>query len=98
MNLGDTYVFLDYFIKELNLCIEFNGTNFHGDPRVYESNDNPNPFNLKLTAKDIWDADKERRKKLKELRNIDTIDVWEIDYKNGIDISYFIKNILKIEL
>jgi hypothetical protein len=44
VNLSGTYVKLDYFILELNLCIEFNGTLFHADPRVYLPNDTPNPY------------------------------------------------------
>ena len=98
VNLKDSYVFLDYFIKELNLCVEFNGTNFHADPRVYDKNSHPNPFNLNKTANDIWKEEEQRIKKLKEVKNIDTIVVWEIDYKKGIDIEYFIKSVLKIEL
>ena len=98
VNLKDRYVFLDYFIDELNLCIEFNGTNFHADPRIYKKDDHPNPFDLNITAQEIWDNDKDRIKKLKKLRNIDTVVVWEIDYNNGIDIKDFIENTLKINL
>ena len=98
VNLKDRYIFLDYFIDELNLCIEFNGTNFHADPRIYKKDDHPNPFDLNITAQEIWDNDKDRMKKLKKLRNIDTVVVWEIDYNNGIDIKDFIKNTLKINL
>lgn len=98
VNLGNIYVRLDYFILELNLCIEFNGTYFHGDPRIFNENEFPNPFDKKLTAKDLWNKDVERYKKLKELRNINTIIVWEIDYRNGIDINKFIKETLKIDI
>lgn len=98
VNLGNTYVRLDYFILELNLCIEFNGTYFHGDPRMFNENDNPNPYIKTITAKELWNKDNERYKKLKELRNIDTIVVWESDYRNGIDIENFIKETLKIEI
>lgn len=92
------YVKLDYFIKELNLCIEFNGDNFHANPKIYKENDNPNPFNKKITAKEIWENDNNRYKLLKETRNINTIIVWESEYNKGIDINDFIKNILKITI
>jgi len=98
VNLNNTYVRLDYFILELNLCIEFNGTYFHGDPRIFNENDNPNPFLKNVTAKELWERDTLRYKELKEIRNIDTIVVWEIDYKNGIDINEFIVNTLKINI
>ena len=51
---------MDYFIKDLNICIEFNGTVFHADPRKYKEEDTPNPFNRTLLAKDIWAAEKQR--------------------------------------
>lgn len=97
VNLGNSYVRLDYFILELNLCIEFNGTYFHADPNFFNENDHPNPFNKKVTAKEIWENDKNRYKLLKETKNIDTIVVWENDFRNGnINIEDFIKTTLKI--
>lgn len=91
-----TYARLDYFILELNICIEFNGTYYHADPRFFNENDTPNPHIKTMTAKQIWENDNTRYKQLKETRNIDTIVVWENDYLNGIDINDFIKNKLKI--
>ena len=98
VNLVNNYVMLDYFILELNLCIEFNGTVFHGDPKIFNENDYPNPYIKTITAKELWNKDNERYKKLKELKNIDTVVVWESDYRNGIDIEKFIKETLKIEI
>ena len=95
---NNTYIRLDYFILELNLCIEFNGTYYHGDPKIFNENDCPNPHNKQLLAKEIWKNDNNRYKLLKQTRNIDTIVVWENDYRNGIDIEDFIKNTLNIEL
>lgn len=98
VNLINTYIRLDYFILELNLCIEFNGTYYHGDPKIFNENDYPNPHDKTITAKQMWESDNNRYKLLKELRNIDTIIVWENDYRNGIDIEDFIKNTLKISI
>lgn len=95
---NNDYIRLDYFILELNLCIEFNGTYFHADPRFFNENDYPNPHNKALTSKAIWENDNNRYKKLKEYRNIDTIVVWEYDYNNGIDVQKFIKEKLNISL
>jgi len=92
------YVKLDYFIKELNLCIEFNGDCFHANPQIYKETDTPNPFNRKLTSKMIWENDNKRYKLLKEIRNIDTIIIWENEYNKGINIENFIKNTLKITI
>lgn len=95
---NNDYIRLDYFILELNLCIEFNGTYCHADPRFFTENDCPNPHNKTLTAKKIWENDNNRYKKLKECRNINTIVVWEYDYNNGIDVQKFIKEQLNIIL
>ena len=95
---NNDYIRLDYFILELNLCIEFNGTYFHADPRFFNENDYPNPHNKVLTSKTIWENDNNRYKKLKEYRNIDTVVVWEYDYNNGIDVQKFIKEKLNISL
>lgn len=95
----NTFVKLDYFIKELNLCIEFNGTYWHADPRKYKSGDrlNPNDKNS-ITANEIWENDNKRYQQLKLLKNINTIVVWEDDYMNGLDINQFIKEVLKISI
>lgn len=88
---------LDYYIPELKLCIEFNGSCYHGDPRVFRDDEYCNPFK-KLTAKELREQDQERYKALEEEHGIKTYVVWELDYKNGIDIKDFIKNELKIDI
>lgn len=90
------YYSLDYYIPELKLCIEFNGSCYHGDPRVFRDDEYCNPFK-KLTAKELREQDQERYKALEE-HGIKTYVVWELDYKNGIDIKDFIKNELKIDI
>ena len=92
-NIGSHNVMLDYYIKELNVCIEFNGTVFHGDPRVFEADSHPNPFDKDKTASDIWENDSYRYKKLNELYGIQTYVIWENDYQT-IDLEKFINSIL----
>lgn len=91
-------MYLDYYIKELNICIEFNGEVFHADPNLFEADEYPNPFNKSLTSQDIWDADNRRYKQLKDLHNIITIVVWERDYNDNFNFESFIKNTLNIKL
>lgn len=74
------YVKLDYFINELNLCIEFNGDLYHANPEIYSANDKAFFFNKKLKAIDIWKNDSERYKTLNKEHNITTIVIWESDY------------------
>jgi hypothetical protein len=82
------YVFLDYYILDLNICIEYYGNVWHANPNFYKYNDIPFSFKgNKKIAQEIWYDDKERISLLKKDFNIDTIVIWETD-----DIS--IKNIL----
>ena len=96
-NSTHSHYSLDYYIPELKICVEFNGSCYHGDPRVFNDNDICNPFS-NLTAKQLREKDQERYKALEEEHGIKTYVVWELDYKNGIDIEDFIVNTLKIEL
>jgi len=92
------HVCVDYYIKELNLCIEFNGTVFHGDYRRFKQTDYPNPFDNTITAKQMHDNDSARYKELNVLYDVKTIVVWEIDYNNGIDMEKFIQEKINIIL
>ena len=96
--LSKTYM-LDYYIQELRICIEFNGTYFHADPRVFLDDDHCNPFVNELTAKEIRENDEKRYKELFEKCGIKTFVIWEFDYnENTFDVENFIKNTLKIDL
>lgn len=97
IKINKKYYKLDYFIKDLNICIEFNGTHFHADPTIYSENDTPNFFNKQLTSKDIWEADNERIEQLSNI-GIKTFIVWEREYLNNFDIIKFITQTLNIEL
>jgi hypothetical protein len=85
---------LDYFIKELNLCIEYNGDIFHGNPSKFIASDTPNFFNRNITCQNMWDNDAARYNALKTEHNIDTLIVWESDVKT-LDINEFINNIIQ---
>ena len=97
VNLGNRYIYLDYYIKELNINIEFNGNRFHANPKMFTELDCPNPFNKSLTSKDIWKMDKERYEDLLKQRNIKTFIIWEDEY-NNFDAKKYIENVLNISL
>ena len=42
--------------------IEYNGDDYHGNPNKYNFDDYPNPFRKDLTAKDIWNKDKQKKR------------------------------------
>lgn len=95
--LSNKLVMLDYFIKDLNICVEFNGNCFHGNPRMYKDDETPNPWS-NLTAKQLRENDQQRYKELKEMYNIDTYVIWEDDYRHGFNAEDFIINTLKINI
>jgi len=84
------YVYLDFYIRELNLNIEFNGDIFHANPKIFKEDDKPN-FLIDLTSKEIWDKDKEKLDLLKKDHGIDTIIVWEKELPDPEDIVKIIK-------
>ena len=91
--------YMDYYIKELNICIEYNGGCFHGDERIYEDNEYCNPFDKSLTAKELREKDKERYEYLYKNHGIKTFVIWELDYNpNDFDYINYIKNTLKIDI
>ena len=89
---------IDYYIKELNIDIEFNGDIFHANPKIFKTDDRPNPWAKQYTAQQIWKGEAKRIDLLEKTLGTKTIVVWESDYRNGIDIVDFIKNTLKIEI
>lgn len=74
------YYCLDYYIEELNLCIEFNGDYWHCNPNLYNKDDTVSINNKKYNVVDIWMKDKYRIDYLLENYQIQTIVVWESDY------------------
>lgn len=78
--------YIDFYNKTKNIVIEFNGDLFHANPTIYNNGDAiyMNPFShQKCLVKDIWNKDNIRYKNLKQYFNIDTIVVWEHNYKTN---------------
>ena len=51
-------MFYDFVIPCKKICIEYNGDVFHANPKLYASEDHPNPYNKSITAKEIWEHDR----------------------------------------
>lgn len=94
---GITY-FLDYFIPELNIDVEFNGACFHGDPLIYKPEDHCFPYNQSITAADLIKRDKVRYETLEREFGIKTIVVWDSEYTRNFNFESFIKNKLNIDI
>lgn len=72
---------LDFYIEEIDFCLEFNGDIWHANPLIFNENDNPNPFNKELKSKDIWDRDNKRISEIKKyVKHV--IIVWENELKD----------------
>lgn len=91
---GNKTYFLDFYIPELKACVEFNGSVFHGDPRIFEDNEKCNPWAPELTAKDMQDADAERYDLLLKEHGIKTYIIWELDYNDGLDVESLARRII----
>jgi len=80
------YYLIDFYIKELNIAIEFNGDLFHANPEKFDEYDKPNPFDKELLAKTIWEKDRIKIDFVKtKVREV--IIVWEKELKEkGIEL------------
>lgn len=68
------YCKIDFFIKEINLAIEYHGDYWHANPKFYKEKD---ILYSNKKAKDIWQSDLERTRALFEEHNIETLVVWQ---------------------
>lgn len=73
-----------YDFTDLNKrkIIEFNGDIYHGNPKIYESTDFPNPFKKDKTAQDLWDYDA-KKKEIAGLYGFKVLTIWESDYREN---------------
>jgi len=92
--LNGNILFLDYFIKELNIAIEYNGDKFHANPKIYCPDSTPNPFN-NIKASEIWNKDKQRYISLHKEYGIKTLVIWSSDIININKIKRIIYKLAK---
>jgi hypothetical protein len=82
--------FVDYFIEDFNIVIEYFGDYWHGNPKRYESSYYISQ--LKMTASDIWMKDKNRLDLIKEEVN-SIIVIWESSEINELLLEKTIKEL-----
>lgn len=82
--INDKMFYIDIFVHDFNIAIEYNGDYWHCNPSVYL----PEYFHpkKKTTASLIWKKDEERSLVFKTI-NVETIIVWEKDYKQNKELS-----------
>lgn len=69
-----------YDFKYKNKIIEYHGDMFHGNPKIYEANDNPHPFRKEITASEIWLKDKIKGDFLIS-KGYDLLIIWDSEYR-----------------
>lgn len=82
---GNIFYSYDFCDRDNKKIIEFNGDIFHGNPKLFESFEKPNPFRQDLTAEDIWKYDKLKNDAAIN-KGFKTLIVWEHDYKKNPDL------------
>ena len=84
----------DFVCVDHNLCIEFHGDHYHGNPKIYRPDDLlRGKGQSRTTAKEAWNKDQIKQNVIYNERKYDTIVVWESDYKQDpIKVLKNIKN------
>ncbi len=72
----------DFCDKKRKKIIEYNGDQYHANPNLYESTDNPHPFRKWITAQEIWDKDKEKIR-IAKVEGYVVLTIWDGDYKRN---------------
>ena len=73
------YDFTDVKNKKI---IEFHGDMYHGNPKKYNSLDNPHPFRKNITAQEMWDKDK-RKIDVAIEEGFEVLVIWDSEYRWG---------------
>lgn len=77
---NDRPYFYDFVCPSMNLCIEFHGDHYHGNPKIYCPDDYLKGRGVnKMTAKEKWACDDIKNEAIIK-RGYDLIIVWESDF------------------
>jgi hypothetical protein len=88
--------YLDYFIPELNIAVEFFGNYYHANPQKYKNPEAVIKFSRLHTVGEIWERDRLRIENLEKHHGIKTIVVWESDYYKNKNNDKFYKDIARL--
>ena len=80
---NDKVYLYDFVCSKLNLCIEYHGDHYHGNPRFYKPDDYLKGRGMsKTTAKEKWLLDDKKKCAIETLRQYRYIFLWEYDIVN----------------
>ena len=76
------YYKYDFVIPELQICIEYNGDHYHGNPHLYQTGDKLKMRGMQeILVDDVWAYDKRKREVIEEC-NYKVLVIWEEDFNN----------------
>lgn len=78
-NIGGKFYFVDYIIG--NVIIEYNGSYWHADPRLFEEEDWHS--GTKKQVKEIWNYDRSKLDDISKL-GYNILGIWSLDVKDNI--------------
>jgi G:T-mismatch repair DNA endonuclease (very short patch repair protein) len=88
--------YLDYYIEEIKVCIEFFGDYYHANPNKFKDPEQILKFRTEIKVRDIRERDQLRIETLEKYLGIKTIIVWELDFNKNKNNPDFYKNIIKL--
>ena len=78
-------IYLYDFTDESNKkMIEYNGDQYHANPKIYEKNDMPHPYhkNKNFTAEKIWEKDNHKLS-MANKHGYEVLVIWDSDYRKN---------------
>ena len=80
---SNSFILLDGYCKETHTAFEFHGDVWHGNPKIYNSEDKCHPHKKDWTAGELFQKTKEREEIIKSLGfNLEVI--WEADWDSKL--------------
>lgn len=74
----------DFVCSELELCVEYHGDHYHGNPKLYTPSQTlRGRGQSKTKAHEVWKRDEEKNNVIREKRNYEVLVVWESDWKKN---------------
>ena len=88
---NNKYYFVDFYLPEYNIIIEYYGDYWHSNPKVYDIN----YYNskCKMFSHEIWEKNKKRLSDIKSEINGSILVIWESS--NKYSLSNDIKSLIK---
>jgi hypothetical protein len=62
--------------------IEYNGDQYHGNPKKYLAEDTPHPFRKDVKSKELWEKDM-LKNKLANKNGFEVLTIWDSEYRLG---------------